>query len=401
MNNTFCRKCWTAPTFLVLIVGGCDGLGPMGNGAASAGNTNGTASQGDSDAGTDDNSMGESQIPPPPSGKYYFGVFPGDETASGLEDEISLDLVQSFEQTVGKQAAWVFFSHNWYRDRVFPTETVEWIRDTGAIPYIRLMLRSDGEQNQAEPVYNLPAILSGQFDADLEDWGAAAAAFGTPLLAEWGTECNGEWFSWNGIWNGGGTTDGFGDPERADGPERFVAAYQHIVDIIRGEDAGNVTWVFHVNAPDVPDEAWNRFENYYPGDDYVDWLAISVYGAGTPMDTGVESFREQLDTEYQRLDALAADKPIIVAEMGSSAKNADTSPEDWTAAALTDLFNVRWPRIIGFAWWNEAWQNDDNPEHDTTMRVQDIPSLAALFKDQFERNSDKLQERVVFSAATP
>ena len=376
---------WTIGLALSLGVVGC---GPVED-----------VSQGDGDVGTDESNVGDSQIPPPPNGKLYFGVFPGDETASGMEDEVSLDLVQSFEQAVGKQVAWTYFSHNWYRGRAFPTQTVEWIRNTGAIPYVRLMLRSDGEQDHAEPVYSLSAILSGQFDSDLEDWGAAAADFGTPLLAEWGTEFNGEWFSWNGIWNGGGTTDGFGDPGKADGPERFVAAYQHIVDIIRGEEADNITWVFHVNAPDVPDEEWNRFENYYPGDDYVDWLAISVYGAGTPMDTGVESFREQLDVEYERLDALAAGKPIIVAEMGSSANNADISPEDWTDAALTDLFNGRWPRIIGFAWWNEAWQNDDNPAHDTTMRVQDVPNLAALFQDQLERNSARLQEQVVFGAA--
>ncbi|MHC5109352.1 MAG: glycoside hydrolase family 26 protein [Planctomycetota bacterium] len=361
-----------------------------------AGSGTGNENQNDGNDATDEDGATGASVPAPDAGKLYFGVFPGDETPDGLEDEVSPELVESFEQAVGKQVTWVYFSHNWYRGHEFPADTASWIRNTGAVPFIRLMLRNDGEQDHADPIYNLTAILSGEFDVDLEAWGAAAAEFGTPLLVEWGTEFNGEWFSWNGVWNGGGESDGFGDPNTPDGPERFVATYQHIVDIIRGTGAGNITWVFHVNAPDVPDEDWNRFENYYPGDDYVDWLGISIYGAGTPMDTGVESFREQLDAEYARMTTMAPEKPVIIAEMASAANNVEISPEDWTEAALTDLFNGRWQRVIGFAWWNESWPNDDNPANDTNLRVQDTPNLAALFRNQLEQSSGKLQERVSF-----
>ena len=31
---------------------------------------------------------------------------------------------------------------------------------------------------------------------------------------------NASWFSWNGSYNGGGRTSGYGDPTLADGPER-------------------------------------------------------------------------------------------------------------------------------------------------------------------------------------
>ena len=47
-------------------------------------------------------------------------------------------------------------------------------------------------------------------------------------------------------------------------------------------EADNILWVFHVNYNDWPNESWNRFENYYPGDDYIDWLAVSIYGAQQP-----------------------------------------------------------------------------------------------------------------------
>ncbi|MCP4246876.1 MAG: beta-mannanase [bacterium] len=346
--------------------------------------------EGDGTDGADVPAGGAVQVGSPPEGQFYFGVFPGDESVDALENDVSLAGVRSFEAAVGTQVAWVYFSHNWYQGRAFPEETAAWIREAGAIPFIRLMLRNDADQDHADPIYNLEAILSGEFDGDLADWGTAAAAFGTPLLVEWGTECNGQWFSWNGVWNGAGKTDGFGDPAVPDGPERFVATYRHIVDLIEGEGADNITWVFHVNAPDVPDDEWNGFENYYPGDDYVDWLAISVYGAGDPVETEVETFRDQLDFEYERLAGLADDKPVIVAEMGTSANNAEMPPEQWTDAALADLFASRWPRVMGFAWWNEGWPNDDDPAHDTNMVVQDTTELAETFQDQFDRHRDRL-----------
>ena len=90
----------------------------------------------------------------------------------------------------------------------------------------------------------------------------AAKSFGSPILIEWGTEPNGNWFSWNGKWNGGAK----------DGPARYVAAFHHIVDLMRAEGANNLQWVWHVNWFDEPEAKWNRFENYYLGDAYCDWV---------------------------------------------------------------------------------------------------------------------------------
>ena len=190
------------------------------------------------------------KITPPPTGRLYHGVFPGSLT--GAEDDISAEDITAYEQAVGQKVAWVYFAHNWYQSRTFPIDAATMIRDRGAVPFIRLMLRSSDVQNQAEPVFHLPAILAGDFDADLDAWGAAARDFGDALLVEWGTECNGQWFSWNGAWNGGAEPGGFGDPTVPDGPERFVAAFRHIVQRIRSAGATNVTFVWHVNADDVP-----------------------------------------------------------------------------------------------------------------------------------------------------
>lgn len=328
----------------------------------------------------------------PPAGRLYHGLYPGGE--SGDEDDILAADVDAYEALAGKKVAWVYFSHNWFHGRAFPAETAAWIRERGAIPYIRLMLRSRNKNTPKaagrEETYKLKNILEGRFDQDLRAWARAARDFGTPCLVEYGTEMNGEWFPWNGRWNG--------EQSPAEGVKRFAAAYRHIVELMRAEGASNLAWVFHVNDSDSPAAGWNRFENYYPGDDVVDWLGVSVYGYQTPQEKkdAVGSFREALDAAYARLTAMAPSKPVLLLEFGCTAGNANADPGLWAREALGDVLGRRWPKLAGFCWWNEHWENDNNHQHDTTMRLQDIPSLAKVFGDVLESHRSAVQERPVF-----
>lgn len=333
-------------------------------------------------------SNSQTTLPLPPAGQLYHASYPGGVT--GEESDITLNDLRAYEAAAGKRAVWVYFSHNWYEGRAFPLETAAWIRTAGSIPYTRLMLRSDSEQGVAEPLFNLQNILDGQFDDDFRNWCASARDFGTPLLAEYGTEVNGEWFSWNGVWNGAGKTGGYGDPSEPDGPERFRDAYRRIIQICRDAGADNITWVFHLNAENWPAEDWNAFENYYPGDEWIDWLGVSLYGAQTPQDEYWEEFRSGMDAAYPRVAALTADKPIFIAEFGVTDNNPRGDQAAWARAALTDITAFRWPRIMGFSWWNEQWRNDDHPAHDTTMRLQDNSTLASVFQELVGNNSTVL-----------
>ena len=322
----------------------------------------------------------EKIIAPVGAEDLYLGVYPGSKT--GTENDIAAADVSTFETAAGKQAAWINFSHNWYENRLFPAGTAAMIRDRGSVPYIRLMLRSSAEQNKAEPTFTMAALLRGTFDSDLRAWARSARNFATPLIVEFGPEMNGSWFPWNGSYSGGGRTTGYGDATLPDGPERFRDAYRRIITLMRQEGAANITWVFHVNSQDLPNVAWNRFENYYPGDSFIDWLGVSAYGAKTPRDTAWPLFRDLMDSAYPRLDALSETKPIIVSEFGVTSNSPLGSAATWAADAWTDLKAGRWPRVIGASWWNEKWQNDTNPAHDTNMRLQDNAALANAFASQ-------------------
>ena len=247
----------------------------------------------------------------PPAQGVYFSAFPD---FGGSEDIVTTQRILDFETLAEKQITWAYFSNNWYNNIQFPADAVQTIHQSGRIPFIRMMARTELEEGVADPNYSLQNIINGQFDSDLLQWFTKAAQTGFPLLVEFGTEVNGNWFPWNGTYNGGATTTGYGDPNKADGPERFVDAYRHIIDLSRQAGATNITWFFHLDAEGQPYEAWNDFENYYPGDDYIDWLGVSVYGALSQKDD-YETFADKLNYVYPRIIQMSG-KPVAVLEMG-------------------------------------------------------------------------------------
>jgi Glycosyl hydrolase family 26 len=321
----------------------------------------------------------------PPSGKLYHGFYyggTGTDTHDPTEHDATPADVEQYEKTVGAQTTWVYFSDNWFESHAFPQATCDWIRRLGKIPYLRLMLRSSVEQSRAEKLFTLRNIAAGEFDGDLRAWALAAKAFNSPILIEWGTEPNGKWFSWNGNWNGGAGR----------GPATYIATYRHIVDLMREEGANNLHWVWHVNWFDDPEKKWNAFENYFPGVDYCDWLALSIYGTLTPQARdGAESFRFKLDQAYSRLTKLAPCKPMIIAEFGCALRNKHCDAAEWARAALDEILSGRWPALIGFCWWNESWQNDDYKSHDTDMIIWHEAALARVFHERLARHAARIQ----------
>lgn len=76
----------------------------------------------------------------------------------------------------------------------------------------------------------------------------------------------------------------FDGPHNELEPEEYIKAYRHIVDLLRSDGADNIAFVWHSYAS-------KPFKDYlssdwYPGDDYVDWAAISVFGHAYDADFG-------------------------------------------------------------------------------------------------------------------
>ncbi|MDN5845022.1 MAG: glycoside hydrolase family 26 protein [Candidatus Nitrosocosmicus sp.] len=311
--------------------------------------------------GSEDISGLDVKIAPPTSGVYH-GSNPD---FGGTEDEVTAERMIDYEELVGKEITWAYFSNNWIEDIEFPEESVRTIDSLDIVPFIRMMPRTTFDQGEADPVYTLQGIIDGDFDDSLIEWAQDAKNTNIPLMVEFGTEVNGDWFPWSGILNGGGETEEYGDPNTADGPERFRDAYRHIIDLFRSEGVNNITWVFHVFpyhevGDETPtDEPWNSIENYYPGDEYIDWIGTSVYGS-TERGKEWTSFTEIMDTAYTELESVSATKPFAILELGIIEDPEMGNKSEWMREALQLIENGTYPRIKAISYWNEKWDNGDN-----------------------------------------
>jgi len=312
----------------------------------------------------------------PVDDSIYFGTFPD---FGGSEEFVSVERIEAFENLVEKKIAWAAFSQNWYNGVVYPKEKIDAIRESGVVPYVRLMPRSDEIQGHAEVTFNMQNIIDGMFDDDLKRWAIEAKSDASPLLVDFAVEPNGDWFSWSGTFNGAGELDGYGDPTYPDGPERYRDAYRHIIDIFNAEGVTNITWFFHFNLASLPNVEWNQPKYYYPGDDYIDWIGFSAYGAQTITEewAGLE-FSTQLQENYEHILEMQSQNPLAVLEFGVTDYHPDGNKSIWLDDAFSTILSNPYVSFKAINPWHENWENED--ETLTTIRLDSSDETLSTVK---------------------
>jgi hypothetical protein len=171
------------------------------------------------------------------------------------------------------------------------------------------------------------SINSGSQDRLITQAARDIARYGRPVLLRWAWEMNGSWYAWSGSNNG-------------NNPACFVAAWRHVHDIFMANGATNVGWVWGPNWYSKPEAAWNALSAYYPGDGYVDWIAISGYsdGAQTPENLFGAFYRE-----------FAGRKPLMIAET-SAVDRGGRVKADWID--LLHTWIAAHPQIAALVWWD-------------------------------------------------
>jgi len=116
-----------------------------------------------------------------------------------------------------------------------------------------------------------------------------------------------------------------------------------VVNRFRIAGASKVLWVWS------PHPAY-EFYTYYPGHEYVDWIATLALNYGTVANWSKWwTFEEIFGTRYIYLEALK--KPIMLAEVGSLAVGGDR--EEWYRAALASLPD-RYPAVKALLFFHNA-----------------------------------------------
>jgi hypothetical protein len=248
----------------------------------------------------------------------------------------------------------------------------------------------------------LREIIDGRYDDYIEGWARNAKSFGYPILLRFGWEMTygGSEDPWTGPNNfgryGNQTWDQvdslvkyYGDPQMPDGPERYVDAWKHIHDIFRRIGADNVVWIWSPGVGAVPDVPWNSVENYYPGDDYVDWVGAHVFNFGYfTTQSGIMESWKTFSWIFQNKQAMKVynrytSKPFMIAEISCSQEKlpgvlAYGEKAEWIADAIRQVkYNYR--NVKAVIWFSEDTRARGGDERD--WRVDYPANVLKAFKE--------------------
>lgn len=258
---------------------------------------------------------------------------------------ITDESINTFEAHVGKKASIIQFGKGWWFQNnyvPFNASDFESIRQHGSIPMVDW--RSwDYTVVPAydQPRFSLRTIINGTYDAFIRSWAMAAKQWGHPFFLRFDAEQNGDWYPWSEVRNG--NTAG-----------QFVQAWRHVHDIFTQVGVKNVTWVWCPNT-DYPGAI--PLAQLYPGNTYVDWVAMDGYNYGIVPSRSMrwKSFYDLFFPTYNELQTLAQGKPIMIAETSSSEDGG--SKAAWITDALKVQLPTNFPKIKAFLWYNA---NDEN-----------------------------------------
>jgi hypothetical protein len=196
-----------------------------------------------------------------------------------------------------------------------------------------------------QPAYRLSTITGGDHDGELKKIARVLAAYGEPVLLRFAHEMNATWYPWGVGVNGNHSRD-------------YVAAWRHVHDVMTSL-APNLKWVW------APASTWWEdplpLSNVYPGDSYVDYVAVSGYGhRGTAKDTYGAWYDEVRDL---------TDKPAILSEIG-----ADGSEKASWISSLGDFVASR-RGIVGFVWFDTTPESTGATGDYALSRSEDVSAF--------------------------
>lgn len=215
----------------------------------------------------------------------------------------------------------------------------------------------------------------GEYDLVVKEYSAWAKTTGIPIYLRIGYEFDG--------------------PHNEMEPQGYVKAYRRIVDQIRAEGADNIAFVWHSYA--APTYKGYPLSDWYPGDHYVDWVGISLFG---------HMYASELNPEAVAVFNFAREhkKPVIVAESspiyGIEKGNLDAW-NTWFVNYLSLTYNKN---VKAISFINEDWGriSIDGLSEWKDARLQNNELINKAWfnetgKDRYLKQSSELFEQLGFT----
>jgi hypothetical protein len=193
--------------------------------------------------------------------------------------------------------------------------------DQGAVPFVNLAVGTAGLGPRS--AYD---VAGGALDGAIQQWAS--------IFAKWAQDGNKRAYiaplqEMNASWVSYGLD-----------PENYKLAFARIQRLFAEEGVPEeaVLWVF---APNGWSEPGQEFERYYPGDEVVDVVGFSAFnfGACVASGEGWDTYEEAIEPYMERMEALAPEKPIILAQTGTVERGGDKG--EWLVDAFGKLSHER------------------------------------------------------------
>ncbi len=197
--------------------------------------------------------------------------------------------------------------------------------------------------------WNCSLIAGGVRDDYIRQYARAVKASGVPVMIRFAHEMNGDWYPW-----GTAFQSKFGR-HNGNSPQSYVAMWRRVVSIFRAEGANNAQWVWAPNIHFLNVNNSLRDQNadlaaLYPGDNYVDWIGLSVYNDASRRNW--RTFSDLFDGAYRAVTQISS-KPLMIAELGVTEAGAPsgTSKAAWISQTLLRDIPARYPRVKLVNWF--------------------------------------------------
>lgn len=234
----------------------------------------------------------------------YLGLFMGGVLENAKANKV--------EEAYGKNHAiyltYTYWGKNAKDDTTyFPTKFAEAAKAQGS-----------GIQIGLEPHGGLDQV---QDDAYIHEFARQAKESGIPIFIRFASEMNGEWTPWY-------TKNG----------KEYIEKFRLVHDIFEKE-APNVAMVWSPNF--LPRDT---IKQYYPGDDYVDWVGISLYTI--PFSQGEEKLGGNPMDYLKPIYEMFPNKPFFISEGAVSHYSFQTKKDysEWAATQLNNMYSYM-PKI--------------------------------------------------------
>ena len=187
---------------------------------------------------------------------------------------------------------------------------------------------------------------SGKYDSYLRTIAGHARAYPYPVYVRPWPEMNGDWQDFQ--------PTAAGSKPHGGTPAQFIAAWRHVVTVVRTAGGRNIKWVFNPTTDTYPETTDVR--TIWPGASYVDVLGLDGYNWGNGGPFRWREFQDIFLAQYARLTALHATAPVWVCEYGSKEPTIDDgAPADpvhskgqWNQAMLASTAFPRVTTLISF-----------------------------------------------------